>query len=35
MIYSVIEEDNINDLSEKNFYVLEIESMQNQFISIY
>ena len=34
MIYSVIEEDNINDLSENNFYVLEIESMQNQFISI-
>ena len=34
MIYSVIEEDNIIEFSENNFYVLEIESMQNQFIFI-
>ena len=34
MIFSLIEENNINELSDNIFYVLEIESMENQFISI-
>ena len=35
MIFSLIEEKNINEFSENSFYVLEIESMKNQFISIF
>ena len=34
LIFTVIEEDFIENFSENNFYVLEIESLANQFISI-